>query len=415
MLVFFGLFAIGLAGAMGTAGYFAANNLSLELIAKRCGIVIDTLIQAEKQTRSVDDAQFDADKLVSALDLDFLVGKQLNPQWSKFTDGLHVFKNEDRFIYIKRVDGISYALCGPMSSKKVILDHICSMFVFCGIIGSIVAIFLAIFLANRLSLPIRFLIKVIKKTNPEQTAVTMKALVDRNDEIGLLARTIKKYQKDTINYIEREKFFTRAASHELRTPLTIISHGLEVIETQISENTKALSTINRLSRTTNNMSTTVAALLCLTRGERQPLVKIDIKSIILQVLCDFVPENSLELDDTPINLPRHICISDGVMVHISGDIAEVWGQERLAAIVYRNLLENAFRHSNGCDIFIDLSCDTAYICNMEKFMLEDHDRSGFGLMIAQRACNSMKWHLAKSGNDVKTIFRIEMSNANNDK
>lgn len=414
ILAYFGLFAVGLALAMGITGYFAASNLSLELLAKRSDIILDTLIQAEKQTRNGDEIQFEAHKLVSAFNLDFRVGKQLPTPWALLDDGLHVLEGGDHFVFIKHLDNIPYALGGSINLKNTLLRTICSMFLFCGLIGLMAAIILSVFLADRLARPIQSLASSLKAESGQMLPIHT-ALTGRHDEIGTLARSIKTYQESAIEYIEREKSFTTAASHELRTPLAIILNGLELLENISPDKNQSLAIIERLKRTINNMNMTVGALLCLARGEKLPLIKINVKRIISNVLQDLAPARSPGSVNTMEVLTKKIHMGNKTNIITSGDITEVWGEEHLAATVLRNLLENAFRHSNGCDIFLDVTDNTIQIRNMARFMPQSPDGSGFGLLIAQRACNRMGWRLLQSGNDRETRFRIEFPPSGNDK
>jgi len=65
----------------------------------------------------------------------------------------------------------------------------------------------------------------------------------KNDEVGLLATTLKKSINSMQESLEREISFARDASHELRTPVTIIKNSLELlneINPEMDENVKRL-------------------------------------------------------------------------------------------------------------------------------------------------------------------------------
>lgn len=90
ILAAFAVFAAGLAIVMSITGYFAADKLSLALFEKRSGILLDVPIQAEKQARNNEDFTFEPAKLIDALDLRFLVGKQLPPELTALESGFHL-------------------------------------------------------------------------------------------------------------------------------------------------------------------------------------------------------------------------------------------------------------------------------------------------------------------------------------
>lgn len=408
LLVSFGLFAAGLAFAMTVAGYICASNLSLDLLARRCGILVNTLIQAEKQARSADECHLDSQDLVSALDLDFLIGKQLHSQWSNLPDGMNVLAGGDHFVFLKRVDGVPYALCGSLNSKGMILDNFLTMFLFCGTAGLLAAIVLGSLLARRLASPLQLLANTLEETDAGQIAAIPEAFVERADELGTLARIIRRYQEETKDYIEREKSFVGAASHELRTPLTVIANGLELLETQIPGNAQASTTLRRLARTASDMCTTVSALLCLARGEKRPLEKMDVQCIFLRVLHDISSENFHCLLCAEEPAPKRISMQNGIIINAEG-MTEIWGEPSLAAAVFRNLLENALRHSGASEIFIGLAKNTLEIRNKVKFAADNQVKSGFGLMIARRACNRMNWRLIQSVSENEMVFKVVMA------
>lgn len=401
----FALFAAGLALATGAAGWFFADSLSLEVLAGRAEGVLATLIEAEKQARSGREARIETGELISALDFTFLVGKQIPGEWSALADGLHTLA-DGRFVIMRRQDGVSYALCGPLAPKALILGRIGSMFLFCGLIGLVAALALALFLSERLARPLRLLARSLAGARPGRDAPLPPASVERGDEIGALARAITAYQESVASALEREKFFTAAASHELRTPLTVLSQGLELLEAQLPAG-DAAAILERLTRTSSAMTMTVAALLCLARAQEQELEELDIKALFFRVLEDFA------LPGAPGGEAGGVMLRGGITARIRGAPANAPGQAQLAAAVFRNLLENAILHGGGGDIFIDAAGDAMRIRN--RAASEEGARSGFGLMIARRACERMGWRLARSDEGGETIFTVYFSGSGNER
>lgn len=390
---------------MGVTAYFAADSLSLNLLGKRAAILFDTLVQAETIARKTSGSPTATEDYISGTGLDFLVGKQVPPQLARLADGMHTLA-DGRFALLKRVDSIPYVLSGPLHSRKSILDNIGTMFLICSAAGFVVAIICAYLLAKRLSGPLQALAKNFKTAVPESESRIPPKFIERNDEIGELASALKRYQERTIAAIESEKSFVNAASHELRTPLTVISSGLELLESHMPSSGPEREIISRISRAADNMGLTVSALLGIARAEKRPLVKIDLKNIIWQVVAGFIPEDTAYDKTAPDNVPEKIPVRPGINLRIYGDLPGASGLPHLAAIVLRNLLDNAFRHSNGQDVQLTFTDNAFEIVNKAKFMPEDDN--GLGLKICQRACERMRWRLCRVDKEDETIFRILM-------
>lgn len=407
ILASFAFFALGLAFVMGTAAYFTAGNLSRELLAARSSLILQTLIEAEKLARDGQDSQFEAKEFVSALHLKFFVGKQLAPEWAALPDGLHLIDNSENFLLLKHADGIGYALCGSTGQGRVIFANIVSMLFACAVFGIVAAIGLAFLLARRLARPLQELSLAIDSTETAKASPIPDKILARKDEIGCLARAIGDYQQKTRILLEREKSFTSAASHELRTPLSVLSSGLEILSERAAGDAKARQIPENLLRTTNNMSLTVSALLCLARGEKQDPETVDPAQILAYSLREFVSMNKI-FAEQPGNLPCEILTSQGIKVFIRGEAHPVSGNKDLAAITLRNLLENAFRHGDGKQVHIDLSPSAILIRNRSGKSAGKNVDSGFGLLIAQRACERMNWRLSHKIVNDENLFRLDL-------
>lgn len=403
LLTSFGLFAAGLAIVMGCVGYFTLHHLSLELLEQRAAVFIDTLIKAEKQARNNDDLNFETDKLVASLRLEFLVGKQLPASWHELADGFHILR-DGAFVYIRREQGVIYALSGNMRSQDGIFHNIGIRFILCGGAGIIAAAFLAFFLSRRFTRPIRSLAYALEKDVPASGQILPLAYCARKDETGFLAEIIRKYQISALERIERERFFTGAVSHELRTPLTVITQGLELLEARNQENARTLAILARLSRTTAEMTATTQNLLHFARGGKQKAIQLDINGIISNVLEDIYPEKHTSKNDKDSCYPKKDLVP-WIDLCVAEMPENVWGQPALATMAIRNLLENAIRHRAGKKVLIKLASDNLRIRNLAKFEAAGMD-SGLGLLIARQACDHMGWRLEQSGNIDETIFTI---------
>lgn len=401
LLLSFALFALGLALVMGIAAYFTASSLSRDFLARRAGMVLETLMEAERQARSGNEAPIDARQMVSRMRMDFLVGKQVPRQWAGLPPGLHFPENSGQFVLLERKDGIAYVLCGPASLEEIILAGIGSMFLWCGAIGLAAAMILAFLLAGRLARPLQQLSGALGERD---IAKALPALMARGDELGALARAMRAYHDKNVAALAREKFFAGAASHELRTPLAVLGGGLEILESQCRGNAGQEALLRRLERTVGDMNLVVSALLHLARGERQPLTQICLESCLRQVLASF----ALELPPGQ-DLPAVVRAASGVNIRIAGRTGQLRGHEDLARIALRNLIENACRHGGGEEVFIELLPGSVTIRNFSA--PAGASGSGFGLSIAQRACDRMAWRLSRSRQGNETVCRLDFQDA----
>lgn len=406
MLIAFLLFALGIGVTMGIAGYFAAADISLDMIEDRSKALLQTMIEVERHSIEGQDEQIDPADLLESMNLRFLAGKQLNPQEAGLPDGFHMSDDGKNYIHIRHEDGIPFALSGSLGSRSEALNHVWIVFILCVSVSLVAAILLAFYFARRLSRPVRKLVEIVDKASPRREVNIPDSLLNRKDEIGMLARTLRKYQLNAINHLEREKSFASAASHELRTPLTVIAQGLELIESDAQLNVEIARTAARLLRTAKNMTSTVSNLLSLARGETLRNTKINLNEILYETIDTLFPARNFS---KRVDRGLHrIAIGEDQAIQISGEIVEGNGNRFLAMTVYRNLLENALRHDNGFDVTVRFAWNFIEIQNLAEFDQNSPANSGFGLMIAQRACERMNWELTKIESGKHIIFRIQL-------
>ncbi len=133
------------------------------------------------------------------------------------------------------VDGVGlHVLAGKDDTGDyVVVDHesdyektelaVYSMFAL-GFVGFMLAAFFhGRFIASRLVTPVMTLATAVRNGVPELP------LLEREDELGVLARAFAAHTSELRGYLDRERFFTGDVSHELRTPLTVIIGAAEIL------------------------------------------------------------------------------------------------------------------------------------------------------------------------------------------
>lgn len=152
--------------------------------------------------------------------------------------------------------------------------------------------------------------------------------LQRDDELGLLARAFAARTSELHGFLDRERYFTGDISHELRTPLTIIGGAAEILVSQHAGDPTVSGPAERILRASDEAARCVSVLLMLARSpERIPHPGTNIgaiaraetvrcqelvagKEVVLQFLGgeDFSVDAAPELCSAAIgNLVRNAC------------------------------------------------------------------------------------------------------------
>lgn len=156
-----------------------------------------------------------------------------------------------------------WAVVDHASAYEQIELVVYSMFAvaFMGFMGF--AVVLGRFLGNRIVDPIVELAEAVEQRAPRLP------LQERQDELGLLARTITGHTAELQQFLERERFFTGDVSHELRTPLTVITGAAELLLEQTRHDPALYAPAERIYRAAHDASDVTAMLLRLARSPEQ--------------------------------------------------------------------------------------------------------------------------------------------------
>lgn len=215
-------------------------------------------------------------------------------------------------------------------------------------------------------------------------------LVNLDDEIGFLAKTIVQKDHQLAEFLERETRFTSDASHELRTPLTIILGAAELLQTQLRHDQTAIAHVQRIYRNAEDAAGIVSALLLLARSpERLDAPRTDLTSLVSEELS----HSAYLLANKPVTVRQEL------------NNAYVFVRPELARAAIGNLIRNAFQYTESGEVFVFLdpqkiivedtgeglpqSVETALY---ERFVRgHAHSGSGLGLSIVDRICRHVGW------------------------
>lgn len=178
--------------------------------------------------------------------------------------GLHVLTGKD--------DTGSYVVVDHESDYEKVELVVYSMFGV-GFIGIMLfSLFLGGFIGRRFVNPITALATAVRESSAELP------LLERGDELGVLARAFAAHTSELRTYLERERLFTGDVSHELRTPLTVITGAAEIIVARQDADPPTAAAAERILRAANEASACVNVLLTLARSPDRiahPLTSIE--------------------------------------------------------------------------------------------------------------------------------------------
>lgn len=189
-------------------------------------------------------------------------------------------------VHVINVDGVGlHVLSGrDRAGEFVVVDHesdyekvelvVYGLFALAFAGTLLLSVLLGRFIGRRLVTPILSLADAVRANSDELP------LLDRRDELGVLARAFAAHTAELRGFLERERFFTGDVSHELRTPLTVITGAAEILVVQGASLPHVAAPAERILRAANEAAECVKVLLMLARfPERMPHAASDIAAI----------------------------------------------------------------------------------------------------------------------------------------
>lgn len=202
-------------------------------------------------------------------------------------------------------------------------------------LGAVLAGLASLFLVGRLLRPLRDITE--RTATIEATDLGERIPVTGQDEFAALATTLNSMldriqrafgqERETA---ERLRQFTADASHELKTPLAVIKGNSSLLlqmDTLRDDDREAVRTIDESAQRMNRL---VQDLLLLARTESGPLaspIDLDLRGVLEEAIAT-VPDASRR-------------------VTISGESSPISGSEVELVRLFRNLVENAVRYTEG--------------------------------------------------------------------
>lgn len=198
----------------------------------------------------------------------------------------------------------------------------------------LLTVLLSYLLADRLLAPIKKIEETAEHITEENDLSKRIEMVERDDEIGRLARVFNRMLDRLEHSFETERQFTSDASHELRTPTAVILTQSDYIlekDRPPDEYKEALQVIQKQG---NRMNVLIADMLDYTRmeqsAERYPFEPVDLTELVRETAGQMalLETNGITLE---------VDADDGVTVP---------GNPLLLSRLLQNLISNAYRYGN---------------------------------------------------------------------
>lgn len=202
-------------------------------------------------------------------------------------------------------------------------------------------------------------------------------------ELNRIAELVRNSLSSVQKSLEHEHRFLRYASHELRTPIAVIRNNIELIpkiekltEPRRSEEHEQL--FGRIDRASLNMQYLTETLLWLYRDDIDTLPARDIE--LDQLIRQMVEEMNYLLDRKEIEL------------HVETQSCTANLSEILTQIVLRNLIRNAFQHTQEGSISIHQKGSVVTVSNSQASSEESNNLGfGFGLQLITLLTEKLGW------------------------
>ncbi len=263
---------------------------------------------------------------------------------------------------------------------------------------------IAISLSNRILNPISELAGVVQSLSLDGKDSAELQSFKTEDEIGTLAEKISQLLKRIAEFTRREREFTSHASHELRTPISIIKNAVEVLNRRIRDEEQSIQTpLARIERSAKDIEALINTFLMMARQGLHPEKSeaCDLKEIAESV----VEDNRYLLDSKNVEVELEILKQMSVKAPPS-----------IVKIVLGNIVRNAFQYTAKGKIQISVFGDRISVCDSGPGINDFDNRTGIGLTIVKRLCQSMNWQFVITsapggGTNAKLIFSSCASNS----
>lgn len=206
-----------------------------------------------------------------------------------------------------------------------------------GLLFTVLAWVIPARLINQLLRPLDSFLQQVKAVHAH-TLNTRVSILNKDDEIALLAQEFNGMLERLGQSYQRQKDFTAHASHELRTPIARLTAQLEN-RLASADTPEEKAFLTRLLIDTNRLSELIASLLLLTRADNPAREQTE--------ACrpdELLFEAAEQISQTYPDFRMQLEIPSA---EEEGEIAEIFGVRSLLQVAFFNLLKNAYQYSTS--------------------------------------------------------------------
>jgi len=233
-------------------------------------------------------------------------------------------------------------------------------------------------MSHQILRPIRSLADDVRRLSFDTDPPELNNHYASDDEIGVLAETIRQLLERIAHFTRREREFTAHASHELRTPATIIKGATELLREQ---EPASLAQVERIERAVTRIEELINTFLFLARQDD----RLEAGSCDLgETVADVLRAHQHLLDHKPVEVSFH-----------TEQAGTLPAPETLIWIAVANLVRNAFQYT--------LSGEVEIVAGDRQVTVSDTgpgttESPGIGLTIVERLCERMHWRFSLDPN-----------------
>lgn len=200
------------------------------------------------------------------------------------------------------------------------------------VILSIINICLAKFIANKITEPLRYLEKKVRKIANKEWEEPID--LNRGDEFGKLASSINMMQESLKKMEMEEEIFLQSVSHDLKTPIMVIHSYSQALLDRVYLNDSFDETVAVIIKEAKHLEKKVEKLLYLNSLD-----------YILKRKSECKPTNVQAIVHNLID--RFSLVQNHIVIHPQLEHVYVWGNEEELTVALENILENNMRFAQS--------------------------------------------------------------------
>lgn len=239
----------------------------------------------------------------------------------------------------------------------------------------------------------------IQRESPDRSLLALEQIPPGDDEeVRALSQALSRLSARILQFIERERTFTRDVRHELRSPITVIRMAADVLMQDGAFGESQRAHLARIKRAAIDMEEFTSAFLLLSREEAQG--PQDEAVCVNAVAREEMERAASLLQGKSVKAVLH----EDATLHLNVS-------HKVLSIVIGNLIRNAYAYTGKGEVRI--SIEQSALCiedtgsgiaedQMDKVFqayyrgTEDGEAHGVGLAIVSRLCSRFGWPLQLS-------------------